>query len=63
MKQAIAFLAAEEDGLLSHKRFQRDEVFLVVQQLALLAQAFLAQHGKKLPAGETLLRLQHGATS
>ena len=63
MKQAIAFLAAEEDGLLAHKRFQCDEVFLVVQQLALLAQAFLAQHGKKQPAGETSLRLEHGAAS
>ncbi len=53
-KQAIAFLAAEEDGLLAHKRFQRDEVLLVVQQLAVLAKAFLARNGKKQPAGIAL---------
>ncbi len=53
-KQAIAFLAAEEDGLLAHKRFQRDEVLLVVQQLAVLAKAFLARNGKKQPSGIAL---------
>lgn len=53
-KQAIAFLAAEEGGLLTHKRFQRDEVLLVVQQLAVLAKAFLARNGKKQPAGIAL---------
>lgn len=53
-KQAIAFLAAEEDGLLAHKRFQRDEVLLVLQQLAVLAKAFLARNGKKQPAGMAL---------
>ncbi len=53
MKQAIAFLAAEEDGLLSHRRIQRDEVLLAVQQLAVLAKAFFAQNGKKQSAGDT----------
>ena len=47
MKQAIKFLDAEEGGLLAHRRFQRDEILLVLQQLAVLAKAFLAAHGKK----------------
>ena len=52
MKQAIKFLDVEEGGLLAHKRFQRDEVLLVLQQLTALAKAFLAKHGKK-PASNT----------
>ena len=53
MKQAIKFLDAEEGGLLAHKRFQRDEVLLVLQQLAVLAKAFLAAYGKRPASGTT----------
>ena len=53
IKQAIKFLDAEEGGLLAHQRFQRDEVLLVLQQLAVLAKAFLAAHGKRPATGST----------
>ena len=52
MKQAIQFLDAEDGGLLAHRRFQRDEVLLVIHQLAVLAKAVLAQHGKKGSSGK-----------
>ena len=60
-RQATAALAGEPDGLLAHKRFQRDEVLLVLQQLSQLARAFLAQHGSSTSAGgRQCLRLEQG---
>ena len=59
MKQAVKFLDAEEGGLLTHKRFQRDEVLLVLQQLAVLAKAFLAAHGKRPANGSTGVQHSH----